>query len=138
MRKLGLKDAFALARIIKVAGIRDEIVAFGYEVRERQKAAEAAKNQNDEKSEKGEVALELSTERAGFEFIITIITSIADERAEQLFYKLYADIKQNTTPEEVSMYDLATIKADIQALVEQNDLKSFFRSASALMSKLQD
>ena len=135
MRKLGLKDAFALARIIKIAGIRDEIVAFGYEVRERQKAAEAAKNENDEKSE---AALELSTERAGFEFIITIITSIADERAEQLFYKLYADIKQNTTPEEVSMYDLATIKADIQALVEQNDLKSFFRSASALMSKLQD
>lgn len=135
MRKLGLKDAFALARIIKIAGIRDEIVAFGYEVRERQKAAEAAKNENGEKSE---TALELSTERAGFEFIITIITSIADERAEQLFYKLYADIKQNTTPEEVSMYDLATIKADIQALVEQNDLKSFFRSASALMSKLQD
>ena len=135
MRKLGLKDAFALARIIKIAGIRDEIVAFGYEVRERQKAAEAAKNENDEK---GEAALELSTERAGFEFIITIITSIADERAEQLFYKLYADIKQNTTPEEVSMYDLATIKADIQALVEQNDLKSFFKSASALMSKLQD
>lgn len=134
MRKLGLKDAFALARIIKIAGIRDEIVAFGYEVRERQKAAEAAKNENDEK---GEAALELSTERAGFEFIITIITSIADEKAEQLFYKLYADIKQNTTPEEVSMYDLATIKTDIQALVEQNDLKSFFRSASALMSKLQ-
>lgn len=135
MRKLGLKDAFALARIIKIAGIRDEIVAFGYEVRERQKAAEAAKNENDEK---GEAALELSTERAGFEFIITIITSIADERAEQLFYKLYADIKQNTTPKKVSMYDLATIKADIQALVEQNDLKSFFKSASALMSKLQD
>ena len=135
MRKLGLKDAFAIARIIKIAGIRDEIVSFGYEVRERQKAAEAAKKGKDEKSES---ALELSTERAGFEFIITIITSIADERAEQLFYKLYADIKQNTTPEEVSMYDLATIKADTQALVEQNDLKSFFKSASALMSKLQD
>ena len=135
MRKLGLKDAFALARIIKIAGIRDEIVSFGYEVRERQKVAEAAKNENGGKSE---TALELSAERAGFEFIITIITSIADERAEQLFYKLYADIKQNTTPEEVSMYDLATIKTDIQALVEQNDLKSFFRSASALMSKLQD
>lgn len=135
MRKLGLRDAFALARIIKVAGIRDEIVAFGYEVRERQKAIEAAQKENDEQNE---ATLELSTERAGFEFIVTIITSIADERAEQLFYKLYADIKQNTTPEEVSMYDLATIKTDIQALVEQNDLKSFFRSASALMSKLQD
>lgn len=135
MRKLGLKDAFALARIIKIAGIRDEIVSFGYEVRERQKAAEAAKNENDEK---GETALELSAERAGFEFIITIITSIADERAEQLFYKLYADIKQDVTPEEVSLYDFETIKTDVSELVKKNDLKSFFRSASALMSKLQD
>lgn len=135
MRKLGLKDAFALARIIKIAGIRDEIVSFGYEVRERQKAVEAAKNKNDGKSE---TALELSTERTGFEFIITIITSIADERAEQLFYKLYADIKQDVTPEEVSLYDFETIKTDVSELVEKNDLKSFFRSASALMSKLQD
>lgn len=135
MRKLGLKDAFALARIIKIAGIRDEIVSFGYEVRERQKVVEAAKNKNDGKSE---TALELSTERTGFEFIITIITSIADERAEQLFYKLYADIKQDVTPEEVSLYDFETIKTDVSELVEKNDLKSFFRSASALMSKLQD
>lgn len=135
MRKLGLKDAFALARIIKIAGIRDEIVSFGYEVRERQKVAEAAKNENGGKSE---TALELSTERAGFEFIITIITSIADERAEQLFYKLYADIKQDVTPEEVSLYDFETIKTDVSELVKKNDLKSFFRSASALMSKLQD
>lgn len=135
MRKLGLKDAFALARIIKIAGIRDEIVSFGYEVRERQKVAEAAKNENGGKSE---TALELSAERAGFEFIITIITSIADERAEQLFYKLYADIKQDVTPEEVSLYDFETIKIDVSELVEKNDLKSFFRSASALMSKLQD
>ena len=135
MRKLGLKDAFALARIIKIAGIRDEIVSFGYEVRERQKVAEAAKNKNGGKSE---TALELSAERAGFEFIITIITSIADERAEQLFYKLYADIKQDVTPEEVSLYDFETIKTDVSELVKKNDLKSFFRSASALMSKLQD
>ena len=135
MRKLGLKDAFALARIIKIAGIRDEIVSFGYEVRERQKVAEAAKNENGGKSE---TALELSAERAGFEFIITIITSIADERAEQLFYKLYADIKQDVTSEEVSLYDFETIKTDVSELVKKNDLKSFFRSASALMSKLQD
>lgn len=135
MRKLGLKDAFALARIIKIAGIRDEIVSFGYEVRERQKVAEAAKNENGGKSE---TVLELSAERAGFEFIITIITSIADERAEQLFYKLYADIKQDVTPEEVSLYDFETIKTDVSELVKKNDLKSFFRSASALMSKLQD
>ena len=135
MRKLGLKDAFALARIIKIAGIRDEIVSFGYEVRERQKVAEAAKNENGGKSE---TALELSAERAGCEFIITIITSIADERAEQLFYKLYADIKQDVTPEEVSLYDFETIKTDVSELVKKNDLKSFFRSASALMSKLQD
>ena len=137
MRKLGLKDAFAFARILKTAGIRDEIVSFGYEVRKRQSAIEAAAKQS-ENGESQKETLELGAERTGFEFIITVITAISDEKAENLFYKLYADIKQDVTPEEVSLYDFETIKTDVSELVEKNDLKSFFRSASALMSKLQD
>ena len=47
---------------------------------------------------------------------------------------VYADLK-GVTPEEVGMYGLETLKADIKELIEQNDLKSFFNSASALISK---
>lgn len=120
MRKLGLKDAFALARIIKSANIRDEIAAFGLEVRELQKAEKSA-----------------NVEEIGIKFLITVATAISDEKIEKQFYKLYADVK-GVEADEIAMYDISTIKADITELVEVNDLKSFFNSLSALMSKQED
>lgn len=117
MRKLGLKDAFALARIIKAADLRDEIAAFGLEVRELQKAEKPA-----------------NVEEIGIKFLITVATSISDEKIENQFYKLYADVK-GAKADEIGMYDISTIRADITELVEINDLKSFFNSLSALMSK---
>lgn len=117
MRKLGLKDAFALARIIKTANIRDEIAAFGLEVRELQKAEKSA-----------------NVEEIGIKFLITVATSISDEKIENQFYKLYADVK-GAKVDEIAMYDISTIRADVAELVEVNDLKSFFKSLSALMSK---
>ena len=69
MRKLGLKDAFALARIIKAANIRDEIAAFGLEVRELQKAEKSA-----------------NVEEIGIKFLITVATAISDEKIEKQFY----------------------------------------------------
>lgn len=113
MRKLGLKDAFALARIIKAADMRREIVAFAAEIRD-----------------KGEKNIEA----IGLEFFVAMITAAADEAVEKKIYALYAGLK-NVTPEEVSNYDFATIKNDLKELIERNDLKSFFQSVSALMSK---
>lgn len=117
MRKLGLKDAFALARIIKAANLRDELAAFGLEVRELQKSDKSA-----------------NVEEIGIKFLITVATSISDEKIENQFYKLYADVK-GAKADEIGMYDISTIRADITELVEINDLKSFFNSLSALMSK---
>ena len=114
MRKLGLKDAFSLARIIKAAGIRKEITDFAEIVRGD------AKKQD--------------LEAIGLEFFIVLIESVSDESTERKIYELYADIK-GVTPEEVSMLGFAEIKADIAELMEVNDLKSFFSSLSALMSK---
>ena len=128
MRKLGLKDAFSVARIIKAANIRDEIVAYGYKVRECQRAARnAAENAAEETAE-------LNVEKVGFEFFVTMIAAVANEAAEKQIYKLYADIK-GATPEDVSLLDFATVKEDIKEIIEQNDLKSFFNSVSALMLK---
>lgn len=117
MRKLGLKDAFAFARIIKAADLRDEIAAFGLEVRELQKAEKPA-----------------NVEEIGIKFLITVAAAISDEKIEKQFYKLYADVK-GVEADEIAMYDISTIRADITELVEVNDLKSFFNSLSALMSK---
>lgn len=118
MRKLGLKDAFAFARIIKKAGIRQEIITFASEVRGRKE--------------------EMNTEKIGFEFFIMLIEAAGDKAVEEEIYKFYASLKgPHTPPEEVAEYDFETVKADIKELIEKNDLKNFFRSASALMSAQQ-
>lgn len=116
MRKLGLKDAFAVARIIKAADMRKEIIAFASDVRGR--------------------TGEKNAEKIGMEFFLTLINSVADESVEKKIYELYADIK-GVTVEEVSVVDFATLKADIKELIEKNDLMNFFRSVSALMSAQQ-
>lgn len=113
MRKLGLKDAFALARIIKAGNLRQTILDFAEKTR-------------------GEG--ETDIEKVGFGFFLTVIDAVCDEAVEDKIYNLYADIK-GVKPADVALLDFATIKADIKELIEINDLKSFFMSVSALMSK---
>lgn len=135
MRKLGLRDAFALARIIKAAGIRKEILEFAQrmkaEQKERQKLKTLMQKSTDEEQQEEN---DEYIEKVGFEFFIVLIEAVCDSESEQRIYKLYADIK-GVTPEEVSLLDFGTIKADMKELVEKNDLKGFFTSVSALMSK---
>ena len=114
MRKLGLKDAFALARIIKAAALRDVITEFAGGVRNKGGGQDL--------------------ESVGFEFLLTLAESISDEAIEKKIYALYADIK-GISADDVPMLGFAEIKSDIKELVDQNDLKSFFTSVSALMSK---
>lgn len=113
MKKLALKHAFLLARIIKAANIRAEIVRFASEIQSGKSADEV-----------------------GMEFIVTMIQAAADENVEKKIYELYAELKGPLVPpEEISEYDFATVKADMKALVAENNLKDFFQSVSALMSK---
>lgn len=111
MKKLALKHAFSLARIIKAADIRSEVVSFAAEIHNGKKVDEV-----------------------GMEFILTLIQAAANEGVEKKIYQLYADLK-GVTPGEVEEYDFETVKADLKELIEENDLKSFFNSVSALMSK---
>lgn len=127
MRKIGLKDAFALARIIKSAGIRKEIISFANQIRTEQENTE---QENTEQA----TAANSYIEKVGFEFFLMLIEAISDEKNEQKLYELYADIK-GVSPDDIALLGFAEIKADMQELIEQNDLKNFFQSLSALMSK---
>lgn len=118
MRKLCLMDAFAVARIIKTAELRQEIVAFATEMQTRNKAGDTGMN----------------VEKIGFEFIITLISAAANTKVEEEIYKLYANIK-DCDPDEVKKLSFEEVKADITQLIEENDLKNFFQSASSLISK---
>lgn len=118
MRKLCLKDTFALARIIRSANIKEELSKFGAEISTRKKAGET-----------------LKAEDVGVEIFLTIIGSLSSESVEERIYDFYADLK-GVSADEVSKYDFATVKEDITTLIKENDFKSFFQSASSLTSKM--
>ena len=145
MRKLGLLDAFAVARIIKAANLQKEVADFGMDVKRRQEEAErrkaaraaemeAEQDKNATEAEQDELAL--SAEQIGLEAFVTIISNCATEEVERRVYELYASIK-GAKPDEVKYYDLTTIREDFKELVELNNLKDFFALVSASMSKLR-
>lgn len=145
MRKLGLLDAFAVARIIKAANLQKEVADFGIDVKRRQEEAErrkaaraaemeAEQDKNATEAEQDELAL--SAEQIGLEAFVTIISNCATEEVERRVYELYASIK-GAKPDEVKYYDLTTIREDFKELVELNNLKDFFALVSASMSKLR-
>ena len=145
MRKLGLLDAFAVARIIKAANLQKEVADFGMDVKRRQEEAErrkaaraaemeAEQDKNATEAEQDELAL--SAEQIGLEAFVTIISNCATEEVERRVYELYASIK-GAKPDEVKYYDLTTIREDFKELVELNNLKDFFDLVSASMPKLR-
>lgn len=145
MRKLGLLDAFAVARIIKAANLQKEVADFGMDVKrrqeeaERRKAARAAEmeaEQDEDATEAEQDELALSAEQIGLEAFVTIISNCSTEEVERRVYELYASIK-GAKPDEVKYYDLTTIREDFKELVELNNLKDFFALVSASMSKLR-
>ena len=136
MRKLGLLDAFATARIIKAANLQKEMADFGMEVMRREEEAKRRKAVRAAELKAGQDEAALSMEKIGVEAFITIISKCTNEEVERRIYDLYASIK-GTEPDEVKYADLQTIRADIKELIELNDLKGFFDLVSASMSKLR-
>lgn len=112
MRKLGLKDAFSVARIIKSADLKNEIFEFAKYVKTKGK-----KNKQE----------------VGFEFVITMISSLSSKEVENEFYSLYADIRGDITPEQASLMDITEVITDIKHIIAENDIQSFFTSLSALI-----
>lgn len=116
MRKLSIKDAFTLARIIKSADIKEEIADFANRI--------AVKNNSKDET--------VNTEAVGLEFVITLLTSLSNKETEQEFYSLLADIRGDITADEVSILSIPEIFDNVKAIIRENDIKSFFTSLSAL------
>jgi hypothetical protein len=119
MRKLGLMDAFSFARLIKAADIRQEIAGFAAEISARKQANTT-----------------LNADDIGIEFVLTLITNSSTVEVESKIYELYASIKECSV-EDVKTTDFETLKNDLKEIIAMNDLKAFFHSVSALMSKSQ-
>ena len=117
MRKLNIKDAFTLARIIKKADIKEEIADFANRI------ATKKRNSKDET---------VNTEEVGLEFVVTLLSSLSSKEIEQEIYALLADIREDITAEEVSKLSIPELLGDVKTIIRENDIKSFFTSLSAL------
>lgn len=116
MRKLNIKDAFTLARIIKSADIKEEIADFANRI--------AVKKHGKDET--------VSTEAVGLEFVITLLTSLSNKETEQEFYSLLADVRGDITADDVSKLSIPEVLDNVKAIIRENDIKSFFTSLSAL------
>lgn len=116
MRKLSIKDAFTLARIIKKANIKEEIADFANRI--------AIKNNSKDET--------VNTEAVGLEFVITLLTSLSNKETEQEFYSLLADVRGDITSDEVSKLSIPEVLDNVKAIIRENDVKSFFTSLSVL------
>ena len=99
MRKLSIKDAFTLARIIKSANIKEEI-------------ADCANRIAVKKNSKDET---VNTEAVGLEFVITLLTSLSNKETEQEFYSLLADIRGDITADDVSKLSIPEVLDNVKA-----------------------
>lgn len=116
MRKLNIKDAFTLARIIKKANIKEEIADFANRIAVK-------KNSKDET---------VNTEAVGLEFVVTLLSSLSSKEIEQEIYALLADIRGDITADDVSKLSIPEVLDNVKTIIRENDIKSFFTSLSAL------
>lgn len=113
MRKLILSDAFKMARILKTAEIKDEL-------------SKLATKFGDTKNKKTNV------NEIGLEVILTLISASGNEDVESQIYELLAGVME-TTPEEIKNLSISGLKDIIVKIIKENDLGSFFKSASSLI-----
>lgn len=112
MRKLQTSDIFAALRLIKKANLKEEIGPFLNIVRDE----------------------ELNMEHIGVSGILRLIEIMAEKQAEQGFYEFLGGPFEMGS-EEVESLEINDLVLKIEALKEENDLKSFFSSLRKLILK---
>lgn len=116
MRKLQTKDVCTALRIIKTAGIKDEVKSVTFAV------------QNNPK---------LNVKDVGFDFILGCLEKASEINAERSIYEFVADLLEMDV-ESVETYDLMEFMKLLVQLYEFNDPKawrSFFKSVARQIAK---
>jgi len=114
MRKLVTSDVFALARIIKASGMREQLTTFVKGLAAQDKP--------------------LEVESVGYEGILVMIEALAERKAEAAIYEALASIME-TTPDSVKNLPPAEFVAALKEIGEENDIKSFFAYVSGILGK---
>jgi hypothetical protein len=109
MRKLQTHDVFKLARIIKHAHLKESISQF------IKRGKEEGAN----------------TEEIGIDVFMMIIESCGDAKLEDLLYDLLAGIAEKKQ-DEIKTQSLDTTIKQIQEIIKENNIVTFFNTASHL------
>ena len=126
MRAINTGDVFRLARIIKAADIKDQIVGFvkkGQEISPKILESDTDKIKEKKKREYDEKIKDL-----GVDIVFSILMNCVDEKIEKQLYILMGDILEKK-PDEVREQPLEQTVSDIKEIIDNNDTISFFRKA---------
>ena len=113
MKRITSEDTFRAIRLVKAAGIKDEIKKMTKVVEQMQKEKK-----------------EIDIEEIGSDFFFNIIDGMADEKTETLFY-LFLSGPLESTPDEVkkmSLWDLAEKIKELIRFESPEGWRSFFKS----------
>lgn len=114
MRKLITSDVFALARVIKASGMREQLTVFVKNLAAQDKP--------------------LDIENVGYESILIMIEALAERKAENAIYELIGSIME-TTPDAVKNLPPADFFKALKEIGEENDIQSFFGYVSGILTK---
>ena len=112
MRRITSEDTFRAIRLVKAAGIKNEI----------KKMAQVVEQMQKEKKE-------IDIEEIGCDFFLSVIDGMADEKAEELLYQLISGPLE-IEPTEVKKMSLWDLKEKIRDLIRYEDpdgWRNFFK-----------
>lgn len=112
MRKLNTSDVFAMARVVRASGMREELRAL------IKRAAESG----------------AKVEDVGIDGFLTILEALAEKKAESAIYEALSGPFE-VTAQEVSVMQLDELTEKLTQLAEENDLNRFFKWLSGILGK---
>ena len=117
MRKLETHDVFRMARIIKTAGIKEEIAEI------------LAKKETNEKQE-----IEAVQEKIGIKIVFCIIEACSSEKLEGMLYDFIAGVSEKSA-EDIKHMSLDALVDLFKEMASMNNLATFFNAAGRLAQK---
>lgn len=113
MRKLNTSDVFAFARIVRACGIREELKSIIKEVAGKE---------------------DFNVEEIGMDTVLAIMEALAEKKSEAAICEMLAGPFEMSA-EEVRGLELPELAEYIRQLADENDLKSFFKFVSGIVTK---
>ena len=120
MRKLNTADVFAMARIVRASGVREEL---------RNLIQRVSGDSNS-----GEDGGEDSMASIGIEGFLVIMEALAERKSEHAIYETLAGPFEMTA-DEVAMLELDSLESKLAQLAAENNLKRFFDLVSRILGK---